>query len=79
MLRDKMETQTTIATKSQLKASAFIPAILEIDVCSRASQFRYPVFRTDLPGMPLIPARLGFVVTTVRGTTSDFMKRASHG
>lgn len=25
-------------------------------------------FRTDLPGSPMIPARLGFVVTTVRGT-----------
>ena len=25
-------------------------------------------FRTDLPGIPMIPARLGFVVTTVRGT-----------
>ena len=25
-------------------------------------------FRSDLPGIPMIPARLGFVVTTVRGT-----------
>jgi UDP-3-O-acyl N-acetylglucosamine deacetylase len=25
-------------------------------------------FRADLPGVPMIPARLGFVVTTVRGT-----------
>ena len=25
-------------------------------------------FRADLPGIPMIPARLGFVVTTVRGT-----------
>lgn len=25
-------------------------------------------FRTDLPGTPMIPARLGFVVTTLRGT-----------
>ncbi|MDE2314131.1 MAG: UDP-3-O-acyl-N-acetylglucosamine deacetylase, partial [Elusimicrobia bacterium] len=25
-------------------------------------------FRTDLPGVPMIPARLHFVVTTVRGT-----------
>ncbi|MDE1975930.1 MAG: UDP-3-O-acyl-N-acetylglucosamine deacetylase, partial [Elusimicrobia bacterium] len=25
-------------------------------------------FRTDLPGTPMIPARLHFVVTTVRGT-----------
>ena len=25
-------------------------------------------FRCDLPGVPMIPARLGFVVTTVRGT-----------
>lgn len=25
-------------------------------------------FRCDLPGIPMIPARLGFVVTTVRGT-----------
>ena len=25
-------------------------------------------FRTDLPGIPMIPARLAFVVTTVRGT-----------
>ena len=25
-------------------------------------------FRTDLPGIPMIPARLGFVVTTARGT-----------
>ena len=25
-------------------------------------------FRADLPGIPMIPARLAFVVTTVRGT-----------
>src|SRR5687768_4636070 len=25
-------------------------------------------FRSDLPGCPMIPARLGFVVATVRGT-----------
>jgi UDP-3-O-acyl N-acetylglucosamine deacetylase len=35
-------------------------------------------FRTDLPGTPMIPARLEFVVTTVRGTNLGLGEAAVH-
>ncbi len=35
-------------------------------------------FRTDIPGTPLIPARLGFVVATVRGTNLGLHEARVH-
>ncbi len=35
-------------------------------------------FRTDLPGIPMIPARLGFVVATVRGTNIGLHEAKVH-
>ena len=35
-------------------------------------------FRTDLPGTPMIPARLGFVVATVRGTNLGLHEAKVH-
>ena len=35
-------------------------------------------FRTDLPGAPMIPARLGFVVATVRGTNIGLHEAKVH-
>jgi UDP-3-O-acyl N-acetylglucosamine deacetylase len=35
-------------------------------------------FRTDLPGSPMIPARLGFVVATVRGTNLGLHEAKVH-
>ena len=69
MLKDKLEAQTTVAQETTLEGIGLHtgnPSKLTFRPAPANAGVRF--FRTDLPGAPMIPARLGFVVATVRGT-----------
>ncbi len=69
MLKDKLEAQTTVATETTLEGIGLHtgnPSKLVFRPAPANAGIRF--FRTDLPGSPMIPARLGFVVATLRGT-----------
>ncbi|PCI35158.1 MAG: UDP-3-O-[3-hydroxymyristoyl] N-acetylglucosamine deacetylase [Elusimicrobia bacterium] len=69
MLKDKLEAQTTVAKEATLEGIGLHtgnPSKLTFRPAPANAGVRF--FRTDLPGSPMIPARLGFVVATVRGT-----------
>ena len=69
MRKGDLESQTTVAAEVSLEGIG-----LHTGNMSRLTFRPAPAnagirfFRTDLPGAPMIPARLGFVVATVRGT-----------
>lgn len=69
MLKAKLECQTTVAEEATLEGVGLHtgnPSTLTFRPAPANAGVRF--FRTDLPGTPMIPARLGFVVATVRGT-----------
>ncbi|MFC1679616.1 UDP-3-O-acyl-N-acetylglucosamine deacetylase [Elusimicrobiota bacterium] len=69
MPRDKLEAQTTIAGPTTLEGVGLHtgnPSTLTFRPAPANAGIRF--FRADLPNIPMIPARLGFVVATVRGT-----------
>lgn len=69
MPKSKLEPQTTIAEPVSLEGVGLHtgnPSKLSFRPAPANAGIRF--FRTDLPGTPMIPARLGFVVATVRGT-----------
>ncbi|MFH1724658.1 MAG: UDP-3-O-acyl-N-acetylglucosamine deacetylase [Elusimicrobiota bacterium] len=64
-----MEAQTTIEREVTLKGIGLHtgnPSTLTFRPAPANAGIRF--FRSDMPGCPMIPARLGFVVATVRGT-----------
>jgi len=69
MKRERAEPQTTIAEEVRLEGVGLHtgnPSRITFRPAPANAGIRF--FREDLPGCPMIPARLGFVVTTVRGT-----------
>ena len=69
MRRDDQEAQTTVAAEVFLEGVGLHtgnPSKLGFRPAPANAGIRF--FRTDLPGVPMIPARLAFVVATVRGT-----------
>ncbi len=74
-----METQTTINRETTLSGVGLHtgnPSTLTFRPAPANTGIRF--FRTDLPGTPMIPARLGFVVTTVRGTNLGLNEAKVH-
>ena len=77
--RVKIQPQTTIAEEASLEGVGLHTG------CKTKLTFRpapantgIRFFRTDLPGTPMIPARLGFVVATVRGTNLGLHEAKVH-
>ncbi|MDE2290653.1 MAG: UDP-3-O-[3-hydroxymyristoyl] N-acetylglucosamine deacetylase [Elusimicrobia bacterium] len=69
MHRDELEAQSTVAEEVSLEGVGLHtgnPSRLTFRPAPANAGVRF--FRSDLPGCPMIPARLGFVVATVRGT-----------
>ena len=69
MSKNDPSPQTTISQESSLQGIGLHtgnPVRLTFRPAPPNTGIRF--FRTDLPGTPVIPARLGYVVTTVRGT-----------
>ncbi|MBI3300050.1 MAG: UDP-3-O-[3-hydroxymyristoyl] N-acetylglucosamine deacetylase [Elusimicrobia bacterium] len=69
MRKDDHEAQTTVESEVALEGVGLHtgnPSTLAFRPAPANAGIRF--FRTDLPGTPMIPARLGFVVATVRGT-----------
>src|SRR6266481_3956752 len=69
MPREKFEPQTTIEEEAGLEGVGlhtgnFSKLLFRPAPANSGIRF----FRSDLPGCPMIPARLNFVVATVRGT-----------
>ncbi|MBI2361885.1 MAG: UDP-3-O-[3-hydroxymyristoyl] N-acetylglucosamine deacetylase [Elusimicrobia bacterium] len=69
MTRQDHEAQTTVESEATLEGIGLHtgnPSRLTFRPAPANAGIRF--FRSDLPGCPMIPARLGFVVATVRGT-----------
>lgn len=79
MPKDSHEPQTTIRGEVSLRGIGLHtgnPSTLTFRPAPPNSGIRF--FRADLPGAPLVPARLGFVVTTVRGTNLGLHEAKIH-
>lgn len=75
----EMEPQATIAREISLEGVGLHtgnPSRLTFRPAPPNTGIRF--FRVDLPGAPMIPARLGFVVTTVRGTNLGLHEAKVH-
>ncbi|HVE13148.1 MAG TPA: UDP-3-O-acyl-N-acetylglucosamine deacetylase [Elusimicrobiota bacterium] len=79
MSKDRLEAQTTIQEPVTLEGIGLHtgnPSTLSFRPAPANAGIRF--FRTDLPGTPMIPARLGFVVATVRGTNIGLAEAKVH-
>lgn len=79
MQKAEYEPQTTIREEAALEGVGLHtgnPSKLTFSPAPPNSGIRF--FRTDLPGAPMIPAKLGFVVTTVRGTNIGLHDASIH-
>ena len=79
MPRERTECQTTIREEVSLAGIGLHtgnPSSLTFRPAPANTGIRF--FRTDLPGAPMIPARLGFVLTTVRGTNLGLHEARVH-
>ena len=68
-MKEATDAQTTVASEVSLEGIGLHtgnPSKLTFRPAPANAGIRF--FRPDLPGSPMIPARLGFVVATVRGT-----------
>ena len=77
--RAKVPAQTTIVEERSLEGIGLHTGCktkLTFRPAPANSGIRF--FRTDLPGTPMIPARLGFVVATVRGTNLGLHEAKVH-
>jgi UDP-3-O-acyl N-acetylglucosamine deacetylase len=69
MPKDNLSPQTTLSQETSLQGIGLHtgnPSKLTFRPAPPNTGIRF--FRTDLPGAPMIPARLAYVITTVRGT-----------
>ncbi|MBI4345731.1 MAG: UDP-3-O-[3-hydroxymyristoyl] N-acetylglucosamine deacetylase [Elusimicrobia bacterium] len=77
--REQATAQTTIVEETSLEGIGLHTGCktkLTFRPAPANSGIRF--FRTDLPGTPMIPARLGFVVATVRGTNLGLHEAKVH-
>ncbi|MBI4387399.1 MAG: UDP-3-O-[3-hydroxymyristoyl] N-acetylglucosamine deacetylase [Elusimicrobia bacterium] len=79
MPSNKLESQTTLRKNVTLRGIGLHtgnPSEIVFRPAPPNSGIRF--FRTDLRGAPMIPARLGFVITTVRGTNLGLHEAKIH-
>lgn len=75
----KLEAQTTILNSVSLEGVGLHTGnFSKLTFRSAPANAGIRFFRTDLPGAPMIPARLGFVVATLRGTNLGLREAKVH-